>query len=132
MKNLFISVGLLCSSVILWGCSDPEPQPTITQGVYGVLIAGCDTSGCDSERIEGQAVHLLTESPDPMTGMAGTPIASNTTDDIGMYEIKIDPGDYFLYMHANVGWTNVTIPSGLIRCDWISGPGGGNWQCGGP
>jgi hypothetical protein len=49
-----------------------------------------------------------------------------------MYEIEIDPGDYFVYLHEGVGWAAVTVGEGLVRCDWISGPGGGNWDCRAP
>ncbi len=132
MRTALLYTMLSFSLAALPGCgdsTDPDSSftPTISQGVWGKLVNGCDTSDCQSSPASGMNVQVLTTQP--MMGSTPMSIASATSNDEGYYEITVDPGDYFLYLNANVGWTAVTIGQGLSECDWISGPGGGNWEC---
>jgi len=92
-----------------------EDQITIEQGVYGLLIAGCDTSGCVDQPAAGEAVVVFTP---------GGPEMSVTSDGDGVYEIRLPAGDYTL---CTYNCTPLTVPNGTIRYDWKSGPGGGQW-----
>ena len=51
--------------------------------------------------------------------------AGATADRDGFYEIELRPGDYTLCTYS---CTEVSVPSGVVRYDWISGPGGGEWE----
>ena len=106
------------------GCSDESSTPTITQGVWGWIVAGCDTEDCDSSRVEGATVAAA-----PIDATSG-PGGSSITDENGMYQITLTPGKYRLSRPGvSVATTDVTIKTGLTQCTWISGPGGGNWEC---
>ncbi len=104
------------------GCGDAideniEDQITIEQGVYGLLISGCDTSGCHDQPAAGEEVIVYA---------AGQDEQSVTADGNGVYEIRLPAGDYTL---CTTVCTAVTVPSGnTVRYDWKSGPGGGEWR----
>lgn len=93
-----------------------EDQITIEQGVYGLLISGCDTSGCLDQPAANEEV--IVYAP----GSSETTVMSDTD---GVYEIDLPAGDYTLCTYS---CTPVTVPQGKVRYDWISGPGGGHWQ----
>ncbi len=102
------------------GCGDSidehiEDQITIEQGVYGLLISGCDTSGCQDQPAAGEAVVVFAP---------GRAEESVTSDGDGVYEIRLPAGDYTL---CTSSCTPLTVPNGTIRYDWKSGPGGGQW-----
>ena len=111
-------------ALLLVGCGDGvdrdiEGSITIEQGVYGLLISGCDTSGCLDKPAAGE--HVMVYSP-------GEDIvhATVTSDRGGVYQIDLEPGDYTLCTYA---CTPITIVSSdRVRYDWTSGPGGGSWQ----
>jgi len=93
-----------------------EDQITIEQGIYGLLISGCDTDGCrDKPAANADVVVYVADSDDILA----------TSDDDGVYEIALPPGDYEL---CTSSCTPVTVPAGTIRYDWTSGPGGGHWE----
>jgi hypothetical protein len=120
VKTLFST---FACAVLLAGCSE-DPKPTITQGVWGLIVAGCDTGGCDSNPIEGATVDAA-----PIMGTMGMG-GSSKTDAEGMYQIELSPGQYQLTLVGmSVAETDVTIGTGLMECTWLSGPGGGNWTC---
>lgn len=104
------------------GCGDSideniEGQITIEQGVYGLLISGCDTSGCQDQPAAGAEVLVYA---------AGQDEQSVTADGNGVYEIRLPAGDYTL---CTSSCTPVTVPTGsTVRYDWKSGPGGGEWE----
>lgn len=104
------------------GCGDAideniEDQITIEQGVYGLLISGCDTSGCQDQPAVGEEVIVYA---------AGQDEQSVTADDNGVYEIRLPAGDYTLCTSV---CTPVSVPTGnTVRYDWKSGPGGGQWS----
>lgn len=106
-------------ALVVAGCGgvdrNIEDQITIDQGVYGLLIAGCDTSGCHDQPAANEAVVVYVPGSDDETV---------TSDDDGVYEFHLPAGDYTL---CTSSCTHVTVPSGLIRYDWTSGPGGGRW-----
>lgn len=103
------------------GCGDSidehiEDQITIEQGVYGLLISGCDTSGCQDQPAAGEDVVVFAP---------GREEESVTSDGDGVYEIRLPAGDYTLCTYS---CTPLTVPNnGTIRYDWTSGPGGGQW-----
>ncbi len=98
---------------------DIEDRITIEQGVYGLLISGCDTSGCQ-DRPAAQE-HVIVYAP----GAKG-PYSQVTSDDAGVYQINLLAGDYTLCVYS---CTEITVPDhDRVRYDWTSGPGGGLWS----
>ena len=98
---------------------DIEDQVTIDQGVYGLLIAGCDTAGCNDQPAAGQQVMVFAPGEDRAHSVT-------TADDDGVYQIDLEDGDYTLCTSSCVP---ISIPAATkIRADWTSGPGGGVWQ----
>jgi hypothetical protein len=98
---------------------DIEDRITIEQGVYGLLISGCDTAGCEDQPAAGEQVLVYAAG-------ANGAYASATSDGKGIYQINLVGGDYTLCTYS---CTPVTVPGGeKIRYDWISGPGGGYWS----
>lgn len=96
-----------------------EDQITIDQGVYGLLISGCDTSGCNDQPAAGEQVMVFAPGKEQVYSMV-------QADDDGVYQIDLDPGDYTLCTYS---CTPISIPaSSKVRADWTSGPGGGRWQ----
>jgi hypothetical protein len=128
-----VVTALFASSFVALGCSakeehiDADLKVTITQGVYGELGLGCDTSDCSSSAASGRALDVLSEAP--KAGTTPKVLKSTTADGTGFYQVEIDPGSYFLSIGTEVNGTDVTVPAGLVRCDWESGPGGGFWDC---
>lgn len=116
-------------SLFIAGCGpevelDPADRATIETGVYGILTNGCDTAGCQSSASSDRVVYAV-----PQGAMPGAePFASEPSDDAGFYQIALEPGTYALSFDAAVAETEVTITE-RSRCDWASGPGGGNWSC---
>lgn len=99
---------------------DIEDQVTIEQGVYGLLISGCDTAGCQDQPAAGEQVVVYT------AGTKSGPFTQVASDDDGVYQINLVAGDYTLCTYS---CTTVTVPAhGKIRYDWVSGPGGGHWS----
>lgn len=95
-----------------------EDQITIEQGVYGLLISGCDTSGCQDQPAAGELVTVYA------TGAVGA-FSKVTSDDDGVYQIDLAAGDYTLCTYSCV---TVSVPAhAKVRYDWTSGPGGGRW-----
>jgi hypothetical protein len=110
----------LCA-LLLVGCGDGldeniEDDITIDQGVYGLLISGCDTSGCHEQPAAGAEVIVYAAGQDQRTAKS---------DSKGIYEIDLPAGDYSL---CTTICTEVNVPAGTVRYDWTSGPGGGTWQ----
>ena len=108
-------------ALLVCGCGldrNIEGKVTIHQGVYGQLVQGCDTSGCQDQPADGETVTVYAAS-------ASNEYATATADADGFYEIRLDAGDYTLCTYS---CTEVTVPNGLVRYDWTSGPGGGQWQ----
>lgn len=117
MLRYLLTVAVLgaCGSVD----TDIEDQITIEQGVYGLLIAGCDTSGCKDQPAAGELVVVYSAG-------AKTAFTQVTSDDGGVYQINLVGGDYTLCTSSCVA---VTVPSNdKVRVDWVSGPGGGHWS----
>ena len=113
----------LCA-LLLVGCGDSvdrdiEGQITIDQGVYGLLISGCDTSGCVDKPAAGEQVMVYSPGESQVHSTA-------TSDRSGVYQINLEPGDYTLCTYA---CTPITIYNAdRVRYDWTSGPGGGSWE----
>jgi hypothetical protein len=96
-----------------------ENKVTIDQGVYGLLIEGCDTSGCQDQPAAGTEVLVYA------AGQNGA-AATTTSDTDGVYQIPLPPGDYML---CTYNCTTITVPDAArVRYDWTSGQGGGDWQ----
>ena len=107
----------------LGGCAsldqNIEDQITIEQGVYGLLISGCDTGGCQDRPAAGE--HVIVYSPG-----ANGPYSQVTSDDDGVYQINLVAGDYTLCTYSCV---QISVPDhDRVRYDWTSGPGGGLWS----
>ena len=113
----------LCALFLL-GCGDGvdrdiEGQITIDQGVYGLLISGCDTSDCQDKPAAGEMVMVYSPGQNVVH-------ASVRSDRTGVYQIDLEPGDYTLCTYA---CTPLTVHAAdRVRYDWISGPGGGHWE----
>jgi len=96
-----------------------EDQITIQQGVYGLLISGCDTSGCEDQPASGEQVLVYA------AGENGA-YSTVTSDDNGVYQIDLPANDYTLCTYS---CTPLTVPANhKVRYDWTSGPGGGSWR----
>lgn len=110
----------LMALVVGAGCTgvdrDIEDQITIEQGVYGLLIAGCDTGGCQDQPAAHAEVVVHIPGEDDREVMS---------DGDGVYQIDLPAGDYTL---CTSSCTPVTVPAGTVRYDWTSGPGGGHWE----
>lgn len=107
-------------SLLVCGCGldrDIEGKVTIQQGVYGQLVAKCGTSGCEDQPASGQHVTMYAAS-------ANGSYANATADGDGFYEIEVPAGDYTM---CTSSCTQITVPAGIVRYDWVSGPGGGQW-----
>ena len=98
---------------------DIEGQITIEQGVYGLLISGCDTAGCHDQPAAGEHVVVYA------AGATGV-FSQVLSDKDGVYQINLVAGDYLL---CTSSCTAITVPANdKIRYDWTSGPGGGSWS----
>ena len=96
-----------------------EDQITIEQGVYGLLISGCDTSGCQDQPAAGEHVTVYAAGSDGK-------FSEVRSDDNGVYQINLVAGNYTL---CTSSCTAITVPTNdKIRVDWTSGPGGGHWS----
>ena len=94
-----------------------EDQITIDQGVYGLLISGCD--GCQDQPAAGEQVVVYGAT-------ANGPISQGKSDDDGVYQIDLVEGDYTVCLNT---CTAVTVTANdKVRLDWVSGPGGGHWS----
>ena len=109
---------------VLSACGDSidtsiEDQITIEQGVYGLLISGCDTSGCKDQPAANEHVVVYA------AGSTGI-FAQVLSDKHGVYQMNLVGGDYTL---CTSSCTTVTVPANnKVRYDWTSGPGGGYWS----
>ena len=65
---------------------DIEDNITIDQGVYGLLISGCDVQGCRDRPASGE--HVMVYAP----GETGVH-ARATSDEHGIYQIDLAAGD---------------------------------------
>lgn len=109
----------LCALLLGAGCGvdrDIEDQITIDQGVYGLLIKGCDQSGCNDQPAANEEVTVYIPGQDDERVMS---------DGDGVYQVDLPAGDYTL---CTSSCTPITVPYGRIRYDWTSGPGGGHWE----
>jgi hypothetical protein len=112
---LFALLAVGCGSVD----RNIEDQITIDQGVYGLLISGCDTSGCQDQPDKGEAVMVYVAGENHVHAM-------DMSDRDGVYQIDLEPGDYTLCTYS---CTPITVPAAsTVRYDWTSGPGGGHWD----
>lgn len=110
---------LCLMALVVAGCGgfdrDIEDQITIDQGIYGLLISGCDTAGCNDQPAAHEEVVVYVPGYEDQSVMS---------DGNGVYEIVLPVGDYTL---CTSSCTAVTVPTGTVRYDWTSGPGGGHW-----
>jgi hypothetical protein len=119
MRYLLLVLALALGVV---GCgvdSNVEARVQIDQGVYGLLVTGCDPSGCSNMPDRGMNVIVYTPGDSGATSTV-------QSDDAGVYQVDLDAGDYTL---CTSSCTPITVPDGgRIRYDWTGGPGGGQWQ----
>lgn len=112
----------LLFALLVCGCGldrNVEGKVTIDQGVYGQLVQGCDTSGCQDQPASHEHVVVYAASNSDI-------FASADTDGDGFYEIALPAGDYTICTYS---CTEISVPDrSTIRYDWTSGPGGGVWQ----
>ena len=121
MLRILLGVLLVVSVVASCGGVDHdiEGHVTIEQGVYGLLISGCEMSGCEDQPAIGEEVVVFA------AGSSGY-FSKVRSDDNGVYQINLVAGDYTLCISS---CTTITVPTkGKIRVDWTSGPGGGHWS----
>lgn len=110
-------------SGVLAGClgptNEPISPPQFSQGLYGQLWRGCDTSGCDDAYDANEAVAIFRDAA--MADLVDTA----TSDRIGRYEVELAPGTYTICTYS---CTTIEVGADVVvRADWISGPGGGEW-----
>ncbi len=116
----YVLLALLASTAA--GCGvdlNIESKVTIQQGVYGLLIAGCDTTGCQDQVASNEHVVVYA------AGQSGS-YATADSDRDGVYQIDLPAGDYTL---CTSSCTAISVPANdRVRYDWTSGPGGGHWD----
>jgi hypothetical protein len=96
-----------------------DGKVTIEQGVYGQLVSGCDSSGCQDQPASGEHVVVYAASQ-------SATFASADADGDGFYQIALPAGDYTLCTYS---CTEISVPDrSTVRYDWTSGPGGGKWE----
>jgi hypothetical protein len=109
-------------ALVLFGCGldrNIEGRVTIQQGVYGQLVQGCDSSGCQDQPAAGEHVVVYAASQSSV-------YASADADGDGFYQVELPAGDYTLCTYS---CTEISVPDhALVRYDWTSGPGGGRWE----
>lgn len=114
MRTLGLVILVACGSPDF---ADPDAEVTITQGVYGLAISGCDTSDCEDSPYENA---LITATP-----TAGGAPVTTTSDGGGFFELALPVGTYSVCVF---NCTTITIGNGQrVQRDFISGPGGGIW-----
>lgn len=115
---------------------DVDKLATIKQGVYGQLLAGCDTAGCTPKYLPSRSVGLFDQAPVRDGGVYPAPLVQLSSGERGFYEISVDAGTFYLAIgepdRANGGtsWfssSSIRVPVGVARIDWESGPGGGTF-----
>jgi len=106
---------------------DIGDQVTIDQGVFGLLLKGCDTAGC---RVQvGSGVGITLELPPPAGSVHGESLDSTTSNSHGVYQFDLPAGHYQL---CTTSCTPIDVPDGgTARYDWVSGSDGGAWCAGG-
>lgn len=97
---------------------DPEEVVTIQQGLYGLTISGCDTTGCEDSAYDQAPITVTTVG-------AASPLITTTSDDDGFFELALPPGTYELCVHSCI--TIAVASAERVRLDFVSGPGGGIW-----
>lgn len=120
MKHAPFAFAALLSLAGCSGIPNIEGRMTITQGVYGQSLGGCDTPGCSTRVYDGFVATLYSDAA--MTTVVGT----STSDSEGLYEIAAPAGHYWLSGRSSTG-TEIDVPEGLVRWDFTSGSGGGIW-----
>jgi hypothetical protein len=112
---LALSASAACATTDL---IDPDEVVTIQQGLYGLTISGCDTTGCTVSAYENAPITVTAAG-------ATSPLLTTTSDDEGFFELALPAGSYELCVHSCI---DVTITEGQrVRLDFESGPGGGIW-----
>ena|ERR1051326_8477360 len=117
MRHLLFS---LLVAAGLGGCGldrNIEDKVSIDQGVYGLLVTTCDSSGCVDQPAANEHVMVFAAASQGA-------YKSAVSDPDGIYQIMLPEGDYTLCVSA---CTQIRVPSGTVRYDWTSGPGGGSW-----
>lgn len=117
---------------------DPMDRLTVTRGVYGFAISGCDTESCTASVVSGVGMGALDgepTSPEPLIARVVT-----TTDTDGFFEIALIAGPVTLA--RGEGPANAFEPlapfhaaevaTGVpLRVDFVFGPDGGRFVAGG-
>jgi len=117
----FVLIGVLLAASACGDAVDRniEDQITIQQGVYGLLVSGCDTSGCQDQPAAGETVLVYAPGNSHV-------LSTVTSDSKGVYQVDLEGGDYTLCTYS---CTLISVPAASkVRADWTSGPGGGYWD----
>jgi hypothetical protein len=135
---------LLMIVILAAGCGggasldhDMEKHVTISRGVYGQTLGGCDTLDCDTRYYVGCGVAVFTVAPKP--GDTAKPVAQTLSSALGFYQIGLTQDgtytlcagspsgeDFLVQMSCSALQTSAAQP--LVRYDFMSGLGGGNWS----
>lgn len=118
---------------------DAESRRTISVGVYGFFVSGCDTEDCTATVTPGVGLAALIGVPP-----ADTPTDAHrgitVSDADGFFELALDPGPVTLARGEPDGdkfapyepYLAIELPaSAPVRVDFIFGPDGGHWGTGG-
>lgn len=137
MKKLLV-LGVLATV----GCGSDgfpniEGRQTITQGLYGQLINGCDTQDCRISPAEGTPVFVFGARPTKATQSF---LATTSSIQDGLFQLELPAATYTLcrgyfndqpsVMKYAFGPCVETTVVTQQRHDWASGPGGGHWHPG--
>lgn len=124
---------VLLGSLVGFGCgidTAVEKLRTISRGVYGQLLTGCDVLGCSIGYGHGRQVALL------LPDAGGSEVAAVTSDLRGFYQFEAVAGERLLCIDGYT-WVGpskgsgpcvpIVLDGGLIRWDYADGPGAGKW-----
>ena len=97
-----------------------DSKVTIHQGVYGLLVSACDSSGCQDQPAVGEMVTVYSPTQHDPAGYA-----TAKSDGDGVFQVELPSGDYTLCTQI---CTPISVDGDRVRYDWTSGPGGGRWD----
>lgn len=103
-------------------CEDDEV--TLTQGVFGKLVGGCDTTGCSERLLADAEIAVFTAGH----AEGAAPVAMATSNTRGMFVIEVPVGNYDVCIYTTSCVTIAITQNETRRYDFTSGVGGGQWE----
>ncbi|HZF47407.1 MAG TPA: hypothetical protein VE093_02095 [Polyangiaceae bacterium] len=73
-----------------------ERRPAITAGVYGCVTTSNDVGPPSVAPLAAFTVEIFAAKPPPKLGEGPAPLAKAISDEVGFYEIPLEPGAYWI------------------------------------